>query len=68
LDRAPVPTTEEAVFAYTADVDAEGVAKVKILRYGVWQILAILNVQPSGPMTGKADRLEYSASLTFEVK
>jgi uncharacterized GH25 family protein len=61
-------STEEAVFAYTADLDANGVAKVKILRYGVWQILAIQNVEPSGEMTGKADKLEYSASLTFEVK
>ncbi|MFQ5881973.1 MAG: DUF4198 domain-containing protein [Candidatus Methylomirabilales bacterium] len=61
-------STGKDVFASTAEVNKQGIAKVKIIRYGVWQIFAIHSHEPPAEIAGKADKVEYKASLTFEVK
>ncbi len=61
-------STGKDVFASTGEVDTQGIAQLKIIRYGVWQIFVVHAHEPPPDMAGKADKVEYKASLTFEVK
>jgi hypothetical protein len=61
-------STGKDVFAWTGEVNAQGIAQVKLTRYGVWQIFVVHSHEPPPEMTGKADKVGYKASLTFEVK
>jgi hypothetical protein len=48
-------------------MDREGIVKLKLIRSGIWQIHVVHSHEPPPEMAIKADRLEYKASLTFEV-
>jgi len=59
-------STEKDTFAYTTGTDKEGIAKIKILKSGIWLIKAsdevpYLNLK-------EADVYSFTSSLTFEVK
>lgn len=61
-------STGKDVFAWTGEVNAQGIAQLKLTRYGVWQIFVVHSHEPPPEMTSKADKVGYKASLTFEVK
>ena len=45
----------------------EGIVKLKLIRSGIWQIHVVHSHEPPPEMVGKADKVEYKASLTFEA-
>jgi hypothetical protein len=45
----------------------EGIVKLKLTRSGVWQIHVVHSHAPAVELAGKADKVEYKASLTFET-
>ncbi len=53
-------------FAYTTSTDKEGVAKIKLLKKGVWLLLT----KRDDPYkdTSVCDKQAYSGALTFQVK
>jgi len=61
-------STEKDVFAYTTELDTQGIARIKIVRYGIWQIFVVHPTEPPGELAGKVDKIEYKTSLTFEVR
>jgi uncharacterized GH25 family protein len=60
-------STGKGVFAWTGEMDREGIVKLKLIRSGIWQIHVVHSQEPPPEMAGKADKMEYKASLTFEV-
>jgi uncharacterized GH25 family protein len=60
-------STGKGVFAWTGELDREGIVKLKLIRSGIWQIHVVHSQEPPSQMAGKADKMEYKASLTFEV-
>ncbi len=59
-------STEKNAFAYATKTNKEGVAKVKILKSGVW--LVIVKHEVPYPDPAECDKISCSAALTFEVK
>lgn len=57
---------EPNTFAYTTRTDKEGVAKIKIIKAGIWLLLA--KEEKNYPDPGECDKLSRAASLTFQVK
>jgi uncharacterized GH25 family protein len=53
-------------FAYTTSTDKEGIAKIKILKKGVWLLVA----KREDPYKDLAvcDKQAYSGSITFQVR
>jgi len=49
-------------------LDAEGIGRVRLSRYGVWQIFVSHTIEPPADLAGKADKVGYRASFTFEVR
>jgi uncharacterized GH25 family protein len=60
-------STGKGVFAWSGELDREGIVKLKLSRSGIWQIHVVHSHEPPPEMVGKADKMEYKASLTFEV-
>lgn len=57
---------ESGTFCYTTRTDKEGVAKIRIIKGGVWLLLA--KEEMHYPDASVCDKLSYAASLTFQVK
>ena len=76
LDGKPYSTTvyatyagfssEKDTFAYTTQTDKEGIAKVRILKPGVWLIKASDEIPY--PNTEEADDYSFTSTLTFGIK
>ncbi|HEY2253829.1 MAG TPA: DUF4198 domain-containing protein, partial [Planctomycetaceae bacterium] len=60
-------STGKDVFAWSGELNREGLVKMKLIRSGVWQIAVVHSHPPSPEQAGKADKVEYKASLTFEL-
>jgi len=60
-------STGKGVFASTAELSKGGIVRLKLVRYGVWQIHVEYSMPPPSEMAQKADKVEYKASLTFEI-
>lgn len=58
-------STEDAVWAYAAGTDKDGLGKVKILSSGAWLIK--VNVDKPFADLKECDKESYLATLTFEV-
>jgi len=59
-------STEKETFAYTTGTDKDGIAKIKILKSGVWLIKAHDEIPYSNPE--EADVFSFTSALTFEIK
>ena len=59
-------SSEKDTFAYTARTDKEGIAKIKILKPGIWLIKASDKI--SYPNTEEADLYSFTSTLTFGIK
>jgi uncharacterized GH25 family protein len=58
--------TEKDAFAYTTRTNEEGIAKIKILKSGVWLIKASDKIPY--PDSEEADNYSFTSTLTFEIK
>ncbi|MGA1869699.1 MAG: DUF4198 domain-containing protein [bacterium] len=56
----------ERAFAYTVMADNNGIAKIKMIKSGIWQIMAMHS--HSAPDLTECDEYKYVTFLTFEVK
>lgn len=54
--------------AWTGDLDGDGTARLKLQRYGIWQVSAFYAEAAPPEWVNKVDKLEYKASLTFEIR
>ncbi len=54
--------------AATLYVEDGGVVRMRIQRYGVWQVYATFGEPAPPELATKVDKVEYRSSLTFEVK
>ena len=61
-------STQKDVFASTVELDKKGMCKLKLIHYGVWQIVAEYSLEPTPELADKVDKIEYKASLTFEIR
>lgn len=59
-------STEKDTYAYTTKTNAEGTAKIKMLKQGVWLIVATHSDEYHDQDV--CDTNKYSATLTFELK
>ncbi|SPD72908.1 ABC-type Co2+ transport system periplasmic component-like protein [uncultured Desulfobacterium sp.] len=59
-------STDDSTFAYATKSDENGIAKVKIIKPGLW--LVIVKHEVPYPDPAKCDNFSLSSSLTFEVK
>ena len=59
-------STEKGVFAYATKTNKEGMAKVKIIKSGIW--LVIVKHKVPYPDPEECDTISCSSALTFEVK
>lgn len=59
-------STEKNTFAYATKTNKDGIAKIKILKSGVWLITTYyVDVYPDPK---ECDQYKFASSLTFEVK
>ena len=58
-------STEKNVFAYTTSTDPQGIAKIKILKSGVWFL--VTKIKEPYPDREVCDQYNLSSSMTFEV-
>jgi len=59
-------SNESNTFAYTTHTDKEGIAKVGMIKAGIW-LLLVKQEQPY-PDAAVCDKLTHAASLTFQVR
>ncbi len=59
-------STEKETFAYTTGTDKDGIAKIKILKPGIWLIKAHDEIPYSN--LKEADVFSFTSALTFEIK
>ena len=59
-------STEKAAFAYTTKTNAEGIAKIKIIKSGIW-LIKVSYTEPY-PDPEECDEYLYETTLTFEIK
>ncbi|HIE27622.1 TPA: DUF4198 domain-containing protein [Candidatus Poribacteria bacterium] len=59
-------SAEGDTFAYTTRADKEGIAKVRILKSGVWLIKVSDEIPYPNPK--EADNYSFKSTLTFEIK
>src|SRR5665213_2027547 len=52
-------STGKGVFAWTGEMDRDGIIKLKLVRSGIWQIHVVHSHEPPSQMAGKADKMEY---------
>lgn len=60
-------STGKDVFAWSGELNRDGIVKMKLIRSGVWQIHVVHSHSPPPDQADKADKVEYKASLTFEL-
>jgi uncharacterized GH25 family protein len=60
-------STGKGEFAWSGELNREGIMKMKLIRSGVWQVHVVHSQAPPPDLAGKADKVEYKASLTFEA-
>lgn len=54
--------------ALTLDAEGDGTVRMRINRYGIWQVYGSF-AEPAPPeLAAKVDKIEYKTALTFEVK
>lgn len=61
-------STQDETYAYATEANGEGIAKIKILRAGVWMIKVNYKTHPTEELQDKCNQLSYTATLSFEVK
>lgn len=54
--------------ALTLDAEGNGTVRMRINRYGIWQVYGSFTEPAPPELAAKVDRLEYKTSLTFEIK
>ncbi|MCD6218883.1 DUF4198 domain-containing protein [Candidatus Calescamantes bacterium] len=54
-------------FAYATSTNGEGIAKIRIIHWGVWLIKAEKKLPVPQEWKDKCNQLHYTATLTFEV-
>ena len=54
--------------AATLEAYDDGLVKMRIQRYGVWQVYATFTEPAPADLEAKVDKIEYRSSLTFEIK
>lgn len=54
--------------ALTLGVSADGIARMRIQRHGIWQVYINFVEPANSALAMKVDKIDYKASLTFEVK
>jgi uncharacterized GH25 family protein len=54
--------------ALTLEVEGDGMVKMRIQRYGIWQVYATFTEPAPPELAAKVDKVEYRSSLTFEIK
>jgi uncharacterized GH25 family protein len=54
-------------FAFSTATNGEGIAKIRLIHWGTWLIKAKLQLSPGDDLKNKCDKLNYTATLTFEV-
>ncbi|MBI5602548.1 MAG: DUF4198 domain-containing protein [Deltaproteobacteria bacterium] len=59
-------STEPNTFAYTTSTDKEGVARIRLLKEGLWLLIARQDFAYPDPTV--CDKQSYAASLTFQVR
>ncbi|MEW5944573.1 MAG: DUF4198 domain-containing protein [bacterium] len=59
-------TADEDTFAYAAKTNKDGIAKIKLLKSGIWMVKAEHTTPPSDPEL--CDEHLFVSTLTFEVK
>jgi len=58
-------STEKNVFAYTTSTDQQGIARIKMLKSGVWFLAT--KIKEAYPDPEVCDQYSLSATMTFEV-
>lgn len=61
-------STQDETYAYTTEANGEGIAKIKILKAGIWLIKVNYKTHPTKELQDKCNQLSYTATLSFEVK
>ena len=59
-------SSEKNVFAYVTKTNKDGIAKIKIIKSGIWLIIVKHNVPYPNP--DECDTISCSTALTFEIK
>lgn len=59
-------STEKNTFAYATKTNTDGIAKIKMLRSGVW--LVATYYKDAYPDTKECDYYQFTSTLTFEVR
>ncbi len=54
-------------FAFSTATNGEGIAKIRLIHWGPWLIKAKLQLSPKDDLKDKCNKLNYTATLTFEV-
>lgn len=59
-------SNESNTFAYTTSTDKDGIAKIRMLKEGIWLLIARQDFAYPDPTV--CDKQSYAASLTFQVR
>lgn len=59
-------STEKAAFAYTTKTNKEGIAKIRIIKSGIWFMTT--SCIRDYPQPEECDQYKFASTLTFEVK
>ncbi len=59
-------STDKNTFAYATKTDKDGIARIKMIRYGVW--LATTSYIGDYPDADECDQRKFSSALTFEIR
>jgi len=54
-------------FAYATSTDSKGIAKIRIIHWGVWLIKTDIKLPAPDELKDKCNQLHYTATLTFEI-
>ncbi len=54
-------------FAYATSTDSKGIAKIRIIHWGVWLVKTEVKLPPADELKNKCNQLHYTATLTFEI-
>jgi len=54
-------------FAYATSTNSKGIAKIRIIHWGVWLVKTDIKLPPPEEWKDKCNQLHYTATLTFEV-
>lgn len=59
-------SNESNTFAYSTSTDKDGIAKIKMLKEGIWLLIARQDFAYPDPTV--CDKQSYAASLTFQIR